>query len=147
MKFEDKLIRGKSVLSAGTGEEAARYNVWHILAGTVLVMLISVSIAVASRQNPVMMYASQYIAAGIVGLLVGYLAGCVPSVTILVIVFATTGRMMFRLLLGELGAWLSTEFFVRLLAWGAFVAAFFAAARLGAWMKGRRRERGGGRAG
>ncbi len=95
MKFEDKLIRGKSVLSAGTGEEAARYNVWHILAGTVLVMLISVSIAVASRQNPVMMYASQYIAAGIVGLLVGYLAGCVPSVTILVIVFATTGRMMF----------------------------------------------------
>ncbi len=142
MRIEDKLIRGKSVLSPEGDEEEKQYNVWHILAGTVLLMLIPLVFFFASGRNVAVLYVSQYLAGAIVGISIGYLSGCVPWVSILVIVLATTGKMLFNLLLGKSGSFGSMEFNVRMLAWAAFVSVIFASAYLGARMKGRRLKQG-----
>ncbi len=144
MRIEDKLVRGKSVLSPDGDEDSNQYNVLHILAGTVLVILIPLAVFFASGGNVTMLYVSQYVSVAAVGLSIGYLAGCVPAVTLLVILTATTGKVLYQLLGGKLGAFGSTEFTVRLLAWMAFVAMLFGSAYLGSKIKERGKMARGG---
>ena len=144
MRIEDKLVRGKSVLAPDGDEGRNQYNVLHILAGTVLVILIPLAVFFASGGNVTMLYVSQYVSVAAVGLSIGYLAGCVPAVTLLVIITATTGKVLYQLLGGKLGSFGSTEFTVRLLAWMAFVAMLFGTAYLGAKIKERGKMARGG---
>lgn len=145
MRIEDKLVRGKSILSQDGDEERNQYNVLHILAGTVLVILIPLAVFFASGGNVTMLYVSQYVSVAAVGLSIGYLAGCVPAVTLLVIITATTGKVLYQLLGGKLGSFGSTEFTVRLLAWMAFVAMLVGSAYLGAKIKERGKMARGGK--
>lgn len=144
MRIEDKLVRGKSILSQDEGGEGNQYNVLHILAGTALMLLMPLSIFFLSGRNVTVLYASQFLAGGVVGLTIGYLAGCVPLVTLILILFATTGKVLYKLLGGQLGSFGSTEFTVRLLAWMAFVAVLFGSAYLGAKIKERGKMQRGG---
>ena len=143
MRIEDKLVRGKSILSPDGDRLSSQYNVLHILVGTVMMILIPLSIFFLSGRDITLLYASQYLAGAAVGMLIGYLAGCVPAVTLLVIITATTGKVLYKLLGGQLGSFGSREFTVRLLAWMAYVSVLFGAAYLGAKINDWRRKSGG----
>lgn len=144
MKLDEKLVRGKSVLSPDAGGGKDQYNVWHILAGTVLMILVPLSVFLLSGGNERLLNVSVYGTAAAVGLLVGWLAGCVPSITLLIILFAATGRGLFRLFGGQMGSIGSAQFNRTLLAWLAVAFLLFGAACMGAKAKeGRGRPAGG----
>lgn len=147
MRIEDKLVRGKSILSPDGAGEGSQYNVLHILGGTVLMMLIPLSIFFLSGRDVTVLYVSQYLAAAAVGLSIGYLAGCVPAGTLVVILLATTGRVLYKLLGGQMGSFGSREFNTRLLAWMAYASVLFGFSWLGAKLKDRRVNKGGGLSG
>jgi len=145
MRIEDKLIRGKSVLSPEAGKERNQYNLLHILVGTVLMIALPLSIYFLSGKNAAMLYVSQYVSCAAVGGFIGYWAGCVPTITLMVIILSSTGRMLYKLFGGQLGSFGSAEFNVRLLAWILFVCVLFGFAYLGAKLKDLRVRKGGGR--
>jgi hypothetical protein len=141
MRLEDKLVRGKNLLSQGTDKEKNQYNVLHIIVGTVLVILMPLVIFFLSGKSIVVLYVSQFIACAVVGLLIGFWAGCVPYITLSVIILSSTGRLLYKLLGGELGSFGSAEFNVRFLAWISFVCLIFGFAYLGAKIKDKWLER------
>ncbi len=144
MKIDEKLIRGKSVLSGADAGGGDQYNFWHILAGTVLMILVPLTVFFLSGGNERLLNVSVYATAAAVGLLVGWLAGCVPSITLLIVLFAATGRGLFRLFGGEMGSFGSAQFNKMLLAWLAVAFLLFGAAYLGAKAReGRGRPAGG----
>jgi hypothetical protein len=144
MKLDEKLIRGKSVLSPDAEGGKEQYNVWHILAGTVLMILVPLAVFLLSGGNERLLNLSVYATAAAVGLLVGWLAGCVPSITLLIILFAATGKGLFRLFGGQMGRFGSAQFNKTLLAWLAVALLLFGAAFLGSKAReGRGRPAGG----
>ncbi|MEW6719431.1 MAG: hypothetical protein AB1346_03180, partial [Thermodesulfobacteriota bacterium] len=98
-------------------------------------MLLSLTIFFLSGRNMAMLYASQYISYAIVGTVIGYWAGCVPWITLMVIVSATTGKAVYKLLAGQAGSYGSPEFLTRLGAWGLLVCTIFAFSYFGAKIK------------
>jgi hypothetical protein len=145
MRFEDKLIRGKTILSPDAGDGRNQYNLLHILVGTVLMITLPLAIYFLSGKNVAILYVSQYIACAAVGGFIGYWAGCVPMITLMVIILSSTGKLLYKLFGGQLGSFGSTEFNVRFLAWILFVIVIFGFAYLGAKMKDLRFRKGKGR--
>lgn len=144
MRIEDKLVRGRSVLSPDGDGGKEQYNFWHILSGTVLMILVPLSVFVLSGGNEKLLNVSVYATAAAVGLLVGWLAGCVPSITLLIVLFAATGKGLFRLFGGAMGPVGSAQFNRMLMAWLAVAFLLFGAAWLGAKAREGRARRAGG---